>query len=152
MGRGVDYVSGAIHVAYFPIIIGITSCEEGGCCSSDFNYWEWDEFVDDLQEIIIDKYTMFRRCDKWDGREKRRILENEFARIVVCRYREMVSVSLAVIDDLCYYSGSDLTPLGENWCHQITKNFQKLIDANFDTHVKIGTMSNGVSVFEKVEK
>ena len=147
MGRSVMTAIDAIHVVYFPITIG-SGCDEIDQDDSDFGYWEWDEFIDDLQEMITVAYPSFLRCDRWDGREEHRILENDLARIVVCEYMGLVSVSLVAAD----WYGSYLPCLGglaDHWCRQISSNFQKLMDANFTTLNKQGTMSNGVSVFMK---
>jgi len=147
MGRGVMTATDAVHVVYFPITIG-SGCDDEDCCDSDFSYWEWDEFIEDLWEIIKDRYPSFFDCDKWDGREEHRILENDYARIVVCEYMGCVSVSLAIREDADHWPYA--YGLADHWCRQIAGNFQKLLDAHFGTIAKLGTMSNGVSVFQKV--
>ncbi len=136
MGRGVMTVTDAVHVVYFN-----HEPEES-------DHWFFDQLLDDIRETIKVQYPSFFDCDSWDGREEHRILENEYARIVVCEYMGLVSVSLAVIEEDQYYNPY-LGGIGRYWCERIVNNFQKLMDDSYNTLSKLGTMSNGVSVFAK---
>ena len=131
MGRGVNTVTDAISVVYLQH-------------SSEDDY-DWKNFCGGIREMIVEKFPSFYRVDKWDGREEHRILENEHARIVICEYCGLASISLAVREDGDYYI--DKLPLAEHWCRQIAPKFEALFS---DRLRRIATASNGESFYEKV--
>lgn len=128
MGRSVDTVTNAAEVVFI---------------YQDFeDSFAWQDFIEDVKTIILRRYPSFYACDKWDGREQKRILENGFARVVVCEYCGLVSVNLDSIDD---------NVLGKNWCRQIAKGFKNLLDKTFLVNriTPIGHASNGEKVYRK---
>jgi hypothetical protein len=126
MGRSVDTVTNAVEVVFI---------------HQDFeDSFAWEDFIEDVKAIISRRYPSFVACDKWDDREQKRILENGFARIVVCEYCGVVSINLASIDN---------NVLGENWCKQIAKGFKGLLDKTFFLITPLGRFSNGETVYEK---
>ena len=131
MGRGVMTVTDAISIVY------VTSD-----CDNDL---DWYDFIEDVRSIIEHRFPSFVRVDKWDGREERRILENNLARVVICEYCGLVSINLAVREDGDYYI--DRQPLAEHWCRQIAPKFEALFS---DRLRRIATASNGESFYKKV--
>jgi len=130
MGRSVMTVNDAIQIVYL-----VYKGEDE---------WEWDDFILDIQEVIQQKYKSFEPCDKWDGREEYRILENDLARIVICEYCGLVSINLAVRDDSIYWLA-----LAEHWCRQIAKGLAELFPGRYQC---IGRASNGEAFYERVSK
>ena len=135
MGRGVMTVSDAVCVVYLH-----HSDEEWDGIGKDT---DWEFFVEGLRDTIRSRYPSFRAVDSWDGREEKRILENELARVVVCEYAGIVSISLAIRNRDVEFEHEE--NLAEHWCKQITNGFQQLF---LDRLRKLGTMSNGVSVYD----
>ena len=135
MGRNVMTVNDAVVV-----YVNLGDIEDGD---------DFQNFIDQVRWAVCEKWPSFFEVDKWDGREEHRILENEFARIVVCEYCGVASINLAVCTSLWQYT-PDYTPLAEHWVEQVASNFCKWMGGHFDCLAKAGTMSNGVSVFERM--
>ena len=133
MGRSVNTVSGAICIIYT-----VFEGEED---------WQWDDYIDFLQERVVEKYPSFVGVDSWDGNEEHRILENELAKVVVCEYCDLVSINLVVRKRDVEFEHEE--NLAEHWCAQIAKGFAELFPNRLR---RLGTFSNGESVFEKVNK
>jgi hypothetical protein len=129
MGRSVMTVSDAIQIVYLEL---------------DEEYDDWDWFIEDVRTVISQKYKSFQVVDSWDGREEHRILENDLAKVVVCEYCGMVSINLVPCEFSLF-----LLPLAEHWCSQIADGFAKLFPERL---CKLGTMSNGVSVYERAKR
>jgi hypothetical protein len=111
--------------------------------------YEWEDFLTNVRWVGTGRWPSFYEVDEWDGREERRILQNDLARIVVCEYCGLASINLAARTSLGEYS-PDLTPLAKRWVAQIAGNFCKWMQEHFTCYAKQGTMSNGVSVYEKL--
>lgn len=138
MGRSVSVPSDAVATAYI-------QWEPEDPHDSQ---WEWDYFIDDLLCVLQRSFRSFAAIDVWVSNEEKAILENSQARVVVAEYCGLVSVSL-VPCDLDYYDES-LRGLRDHWCKQVTPKLLKTINETFGGLKKIGTFSNGCSVYEKV--
>ncbi|MEC5129017.1 hypothetical protein VSU19_19810 [Verrucomicrobiales bacterium BCK34] len=154
MARSVSHHPSAIEVIY---LHGITfesdisypddfdfQTDEGPA----FDYLDFSDFLDDLQETAQGRYPSFHPCDRWVGREDHVILENGAAEVSVAEYGGLISISLAPKD------GSDWdydreTARNANWTGRISTNFRKLLRRRFKPFVQIplGTASNGESFF-----
>jgi len=133
MGRSVDYLSRSQKVVYIPF-------EVENEFDSEF---EWDWFYEDLINILCEKYpSLYTVKNKWDGRETRIILENDLCQIGLSEYCGLVSVSIRVNEYYEYYN------IAESWINRI--NFERVLNERFNTLRKIGTFSNGESVYEKI--
>jgi len=133
MGRSVMTVSDAVMIVYLE--------HDAQDCD------DWDWFLEDIRNVISQRYKSFVACDKWDGREQKRILENDLARVVVCEYCGLVSINLAIREDGDWYL--DRIALAEHWCNQITKGLAGLFSERLRC---IGRASNGEAFFEKVNR
>jgi hypothetical protein len=99
--------------------------------------WEWQDLLDWIKEAAQAQWPSLTECDKWLGREDRAVLENCHCYIGVSEYCGLVAVWLVDKDE---------TILGNVWCAKIEEKFEEL----FATCRKLGTFSNGESVYEKV--
>jgi len=138
MGRSVNYVSGAAAVAF------LTMDYDG-----EDEYGFDDALADNIESlriVLTKRFPSFKYTSKWDGREEHRILENDLARVVVCTYGNLMSVSLAVDTGAADYG---YQALAERWCRSVVKKFTAALDSNFTTLTKIGTFSNGEGVYER---
>ena len=111
---------------------------------------DWDYFYENLLDIIQEKYPSLESIideDKFYGREGRIIAQNNHSEIIVCSYFNMVSVNICVQDDAYEYN---LENLAQRWCNSVENNIAKLLQkSGYNVLNRIGTMSNGVSVYEK---
>jgi hypothetical protein len=129
MGRSVSFASGATCVVFLNPGLGDERSEE----------WTWYEFIDDVRNVVREKYRSFAEEDRWIEREVRSILVNRYARVAVAEYGGLVSISLVPTDDA----------LAESWCATIADAFKQHIHKRYpdSSLVKLGTFSNGESVY-----
>jgi hypothetical protein len=137
MGRSVDYLSRSQKVVYIPFEV------ENEFDSEFDSEFEWDCFYEDLINILCEKYpSLYTVKNKWDGRETRIILENDLCQIGLSEYCGLVSVSIRVNEYYEYYN------IAESWINRI--NFEKVLNEKFNALHKIGTFSNGESIYERI--
>ena len=115
--------------------------------SDAIDQWEWDDTIDNLRSIIREAYPSFEDADRWHDREERIVLNNWHAVIVVAEYCGCVSVSI-VPDESDDWDGFD--GLRAAWCEQVGDRWADLLNRAFGGMVKIGTFSNGESVYQKL--
>ena len=110
-------------------------------CEED---WQFDDFLECVQENLEDKYPSLRRCDRWAGREDHVVLENNRAEVSVSEYCGLVAVCLAPRDP------DD--PLDQGWTWQCKTGFKKHLEKAFSPCAlrSVGRFSNGEQVFTKV--
>lgn len=133
MGRSVDYLNRARHVAYF-----------------EWPYWEDEDenqfyeeahdVIQDIRNVIKERFPEFYVEDKWDGRETHIILSGYGTEIGLSEYCGLATLSIRVEDD----TAEDVDEV-EKW---IDENWER-ISEYYDMYRKVGTFSNGEGVFEK---
>lgn len=110
--------------------------------------WEWNDFVEDVKYTLKQAFPSMQDCSYWEHRECQIILENEMAQVSLSEYCGSASVSLVPIEGEDYYPDeASMNPLRAYWAE--TVNFHKALSP-FDQYRRIGTFSNGESVYEKV--
>jgi len=138
MGRSVETVGN--HVIYF-----------------NFSYAYEDDYIDlaaedwdDMQINIIyalkAKYKSLINVQKWvpyPYRESAIILENDHVQISISEYCGCGAISIFVRLDTEY------PELAEHWLDQTWDGIQQIIGEYVTTLRKIGTFSNGESIYEK---
>ena len=139
MGRSVETISGSVATVYLNIS-EMDGFEEG--------YFDWEDFTEDVSNVITEKYPSFRNRNDWLGRETRILLENNHARIAIAEYMGCVAVSLIPLD----HWGESEAALAQAWTDQISENFVDHMHKRFSGMAmnRHGTMSNGVSVYSMV--
>lgn len=150
MGRSVDYLNRAERVNYFQWPTLWVYDED---TDTDVETDEPEEafiVIEDIQETIISNYPGFDRCSRGDGREVHIILEGYGLEIGLSEYCGLASLSVRVDQSILDYCDTDeeadaeyqkcLAWLNENW-EEATKYWNR--------YRKIGTFSNGESVYEK---
>jgi len=135
MSRSVNYPNDASVVCY----IDVSYIEDS---------YEWDDFMDSIKYVILTKYKSFDNDDHWIGRELHSVLSNQHAQIVVSEYCGVASVSLVPIELDGYGEDVSLQNIANAWCESVSDNFEKLIIKHFNSLHKVGTFSNGESVYE----
>ena len=111
---------------------------------------DWDYFYENLLDVIQEKYPSLESIideDKFYGREGRIIARNNHSEIIVCSYYNMLSINICVQDDAWDYN---LQNIAGRWCDSVENNIAKLLKkAGYNVLNYVGTMSNGVSIYEK---
>jgi hypothetical protein len=134
MGRSVAVPSDAIATVYVD-----HGCEDP---------IDWDDWVEDVRNVIRSDYPSFSVDDRWVGQEERAILSNCRADVVVAEYCGLASISLVPTEEsLAYLSEQNLH---DAWCEQIEARWTERINAAFNGLRKVATFSNGESVYERV--
>ncbi len=122
MGRSVSYAKGSIVRAY--------------------NYLEDNEFAygdakEDLIQYAPTLWPSLRPCEKWLGREDLAALENDLVYIGLSEYCGMV----------CFWivPKEERRALGKAWAENVATKFNH----TFGNCVKVGTFSNGESIYQR---
>lgn len=141
MGRSVDYLTNASHVAY----IHVEQYYQDEDDNTVFDEFVMDDTVENLVYALMEKYPSLQKVqDEWDGRETRIVLRNRLVEFGVSEYCGMLSVSVRHYDS--DYT-SHLSGLAENWIRRNAETIDVTIGANSR---RIGGMSNGCSVYESI--
>ena len=146
MGRSVSTPRDAI-VSYYDVSEqGYGWDEENNCVDYDrYCEWqaedEWGFFKECMVEKVKKLFPSMSECEEWLDREDLAIAENGHAYFGVSEYCGCAAVWIVAKTD--YYG--DEQPLAEAWVKRVAAKF----DANFGDYRKIGTFSNGESVYEQ---
>ena len=150
MGRSVDYLNRAERVNYFdwPLIWAYDEDTDQDIETDEL--WDAREVIEDIQCSIIERYPEFSRCKDWDGRETQIILEGYGVQIGLSEYCGLATLSVRVNEDEIDYCEADEVIEAQkegvlNWIHA---NWDD-VSQYWNRYRKIGTFSNGESVYEK---
>lgn len=157
MGRSVMTLSGATAVAYdifepthycddhdmFTYECGCDDVCEYGCDHAP----EWEDYLDGIKERAQELWPSMESADEWIGDEIHVIAKNAHSVIAVAEYSGTVSINLAADYDRtqCWADDSEIAGLGEQWRKKISEKFER----TFGSMYKIGTFSNGESVYKR---
>lgn len=102
----------------------------------------WTDFLEDIRNVVQEKYPSFGHDDRWIGWEDRAVLDNPYAFVTVSEHAGIVAVCLVP---------KDRNPLSQSWCKKISARFKKHLHKRFPSSAltKLGTASNEESFFEK---
>jgi len=106
--------------------------------------WEWDDFLDNLRNLICGRYQSFCDCDRYRGREGHVILENDHAEVIVYEYCGLVSVNIVA-------DKSEYPEISDHWIGQIEKGFRECMNRDFICLSCTGRASNGEAFYEKIK-
>ena len=125
-----------------------------GSWNEDAQY-EWDDFKVAIQDRLVELWPSLEATDRipgyWDSYhdEQAVIAENAHTEISISEYCGVVAISLAPRSDIDYNYADEESRAqntGKHWRAQIAERFLE----EFGEVVKIGTFSNGESVYQKV--
>ena len=114
------------------------------------DWYEFEEFLDGLRDVISHRYPSFYVKDDWADREGRIILRNNYADVVVYEYCGLVSINLVPRNSPHHYKSN--LALGRWWCNQVAANFEKLLHKSYECYGLVGRFSNGEAIYERVER
>ncbi len=107
----------------------------------------WEDLCDNIVCAVLLKYKSFistpNQWAKYPYRENRILLENDHVQISISEYCGCGAVSVFVREDTEY------PELAECWLNQVWNGLSKKIEKYITVLNRLGTMSNGVSIFEK---
>lgn len=108
--------------------------------SEDFQY-----LLDWIREEALNMFPSMSEADYWIGQELHVVAENAHSVVTVSEYFGMVSICLGSNYDRQEYWRDPSPGLGKHWREQVSEKFL----GTFSELTKIGTFSNGESVYEK---
>ena len=155
MGRSVMTLGGTAIVAYAGVepshyweVHDGFECRDNECDSSCDHIYDYQCVLDYYQERVTELWPSFQPADSWVGNELHVIAENAHSIVAVSEYCGLISINLgAKYDRQAYFADdSDIAGLGAHWRAQIESKFL----STFGEYAKLGTMSNGEGVFQKV--
>ena len=154
MGRSVMTLAGAITAytefepSHYCEVHDGFECTDIECDESCDHSDDYQCELDYYQERVTELWPSFQPADSWIGRELHVIAENAHSVIAVAEYCGLISINLGANYDRDSYwaDDSELGGLGEHWRKQIAAKFL----STFGEYTKLGTMSNGEGVFQKV--
>lgn len=152
MGRSVNYLNNAEVVIYFHFESEVN--EEGEY--DDFeSQFAWEDLTNNLICEIKSKLpSYYEEKNKWDNRETKIILSNNLCNIGISEYCGLVSLSVACKDGENYWPDNKAyhEQFSKYHANKIKNTLQKIVDDLTGSRLnKIGTFSNGESVFEKLK-
>lgn len=99
--------------------------------------FDWEIFIENILEKFLTKYPSLYKSDCWLNRESRALLENDFAYIGISEYCGCASLWIVVKEQY--------PNLAYNWADNAADTLKEFADL-----VKVGTFSNGESVYERL--
>jgi hypothetical protein len=109
----------------------------------------YDDFAEDLEILLKEAFPSLTPDEKWLGREDKALLSNSYAYCGWSEYCGLVAVWVAAKEP-GYQASSAWEALRDKWIASIEKKFAKTVGKSWGTPLtKVGTFSNGESVFQK---
>ena len=158
MGRSVSYPSNTLiltfghydtaeEVTQDLIDDGIYEQDQlGDWIALDFAF---DDMLEDFIVTCKSEWPSLSECDEWVGREDHVVLSNGLVKMGISEYCGLVAYWVVEQDDLhadAWYGRPDRTALATRWAKQIEAKFIE----RFGTLRKLGHMSNGEGVYERI--
>ena len=141
MGRSVETIGN--NVIYFDFSYDVENDYP------DLAEEDWNDLCDNIEYAVKDKYpsmlTLQRKWVPYPYQENRILLENDHIQISISEYCGCGAVSIFVRPDAEY------PELAGHWLCQVWDGLSQRIGEYISVISRIGTMSNGVSVFRKAE-
>ena len=122
------------------------------CGSMDFSEQDsqllFDDFNEDLKTLLKEAFPSLTADEKWLGREDKALLSNSYAYFGWSEYCGLVAAWVAAKEE--DWNSSAWEAMRDRWIASIEKKFAKTIAKSWGTPLtKLGTFSNGESVFQK---
>jgi hypothetical protein len=140
MGRSISFPPDA------QVCFTVLADEDG----DDFE-WELECFVDQVIDAACAAFPSLYRCDSWRGREDHVLLRNAFADLGVSTLGDMVAIWIVERADSAYHDADYRhcrSGRAQQWLRVIAPRFNEM----FGDYERLGTMSNGESVYRKIDR
>lgn len=130
MGRSVDYLTYAVHVAYFALDL-------------DGDQLAYEEMVEMLEDLLQEEMPSLEPVQrKWDG-ETKIVAQNRFARVGLAEYCGLWSLSIGERPD------TEVPQLAGHWAACMGPKVDRIAGVLGERLVRLGTMSNGCGVYKR---
>ena len=148
MGRSVSYPSNALIVTFNTIQsyyeaeeydVEIGAATEIG--EEIENPLAWDDLIEDLVNTCEECWPSLNPDDKWVDSEDHAILSNRLVRVGVSEYCGLVAYWVIPNE-----RNPECESLATRWAKQIEEVFVR----KFGGYKKVGSMSNGAGVYQKI--
>jgi hypothetical protein len=114
--------------------------------SGDTARYEFNDLVGDIRDLFKQQFPSMHDCDHWPERESHAIVENDHCMVVISEYCGLVSIGVVPTGYEGYYSPIT-TGIAANWAERFAAPYLR---KQFGKLEKVGTMSNGESVYERI--
>ena len=140
MGRSVSTPANAYLVAFCDWFN--PEDEDGNPEERYPEHYDWEDYVDGITEYAKELWPSLSSCGDrvWLGREDRALLENNLVYFGASEYCGLAAIWVAPKE------GKE--DLARGWCDQISAKFDKA----FASLQKLGSMSNGEGVYQRIER
>ena len=109
----------------------------------------FDDFNEDLKTLLAEAFPSLTEDEKWLGREDQALLSNSYAHFGWSEYCGLVAVWVAAKGP-DYRASSAWEAMRDKWLASIEKKFAKVVGRAWGVPlIKVGTFSNGESVFQE---
>ena len=125
MGRSVNYLTNADAVYFHQL--------------EEHEMQDFDLLLEDIREHVMYKYPEFEAIDEWEDRDVNVILQSPLVEIAISEYCGVISLSVRTLEEADQAKAS-------TWI----EHFFKRAIAPWAKAQKIGTFSNGESVYEVI--
>lgn len=107
----------------------------------EFEYLVYEDFVGN----VLGQFPSVVPADDWIGNENHVVAENHFARFGVSEYCGLMALWVVPVED-DGWGGPSFEGLSRHWIDQIWPKVEEMYPSRL---VPLGTMSNGVTVYER---
>jgi hypothetical protein len=111
----------------------------------DYDSDDWTNDLEAVSSYMQELWPSLYEDESWEGNEVRVFLRNNMVEVSVSEYCGLTALSLSVSENAEDYGQ---VGIATHWIEQVADKFLK----TFGEYSKVGTFSNGESVYEKVEK
>ena len=140
MGRSVNYHSDTYKKIYLRYELDEADYDE---CIAEEN---WEFFEEYIMEAIQEVASSFTKCkEEWHDQEVKKIAQNNLCSVWISEYCGFISLSFVPNED--DYTDRK-TGLAKHWIDQVFPKIQKKLINAIEVLNKIGSFSNGESIFE----
>ncbi|NBW19617.1 MAG: hypothetical protein EBR82_67755 [Caulobacteraceae bacterium] len=158
MGRSVNHLNDAFEVVFFDYPTIESYNDETGQWEPTDEPEDFDCVLDGIRESIKSEFPEYTDCKRWEGREVRIFLEGYGTEIAISEYCGLASLSIRIDESVLEYLSGDFETWEETeeaeqaereriekW---MSENVSRIF-AGYGEYTKVGTFSNGESIYTK---
>lgn len=159
MGRSVNHLNDAFEVVFFDYPTIEDYNEETGQWEPTDKPEDFDYVLDGIRESIKSEFPEYTNCKRWEGRDVMIFLEGYGTEIAISEYCGLATLSIRIDEEELKYTLSGNEYDCEEWEQAEKEEREKIekwmsenvsrIFAGYGEYVKLGTFSNGESIYTK---
>lgn len=159
MGRSVNHLSDAFEVVFFDYPMVEELNEDTGQWEPTDEPEDFYHVLDGIKEAIKSEFPEYTDCKRWENKDVMIFLEGYGTEIAISEYCGLASLSIRIDEEELKYTLSGNEYDCEQWEQAeeeerervekwMSENISRIF-AGYGEYVKIGTMSNGESIYTK---